>query len=126
MAGDRSRRFSAGPTLQRGMETAMTETRQLPEDSQNGSPNQNMASNSATSAAGHLALVPTWLPLGFSHDYNSAGSGGDGMSVGTIASEATGVFVPSNTAIAGPHAHVDAFQGNDALMNQHVTEMAGI
>lgn len=104
----------------------MTETRLLPEDSPSPNANQNTISNSATSAAGHLALVPTWLPLDVAPGYNSAGSGGDGMSIGTIGSNASAVFVPSNTAMAGPHSSADAHQGNDAFINQHVTEMAGM
>jgi hypothetical protein len=34
--------------------------------------------------------------------------------------------MPSNAAIAGPFSAADAHQGNDALINQHATEMAGI
>ncbi|KAA0697341.1 hypothetical protein DTW90_20655 [Neorhizobium sp. P12A] len=103
----------------------MTEIRSLLEDLPKVGADQNLASNSA---AGHLALVPTWLPLDVASSpaYNSAGSGGDGISDGLISSNASAVFMPSNAAIAGPHSGADAFQGNDALINQHPTEMAGI
>ena len=103
----------------------MTDTRPLLEDLPKTGTDQNLTSNSA---AGHLALVPTWLPLDVASgpNYNSAGSGGDGISEGVIDSNALAVFVPSNAAIAGPHSSADAFQGNDALVNQHPTEMAGI
>ncbi|MBB3285290.1 MULTISPECIES: hypothetical protein [unclassified Rhizobium] len=103
----------------------MTEVRPLSEDLPKTGTDQNLAPNSA---AGHLALVPTWLPLDVASgpSYNSAGSGGDGISVGVIDSNALAVFMPSNAAIAGPHSAADAFQGNDALINQHPTEMAGI
>ncbi|WP_349959152.1 hypothetical protein [Rhizobium sp. ZPR3] len=103
----------------------MTEIRPLSEDLPKTGTDQNPTSNSA---AGHLALVPTWLPLDVASgpSYNSAGSGGDGISEGVINSNALAVFVPSNAAIAGPHSAADAFQGNDALINQHPTEMAGI
>jgi hypothetical protein len=106
------------------METVMTEIRPL-EDSPKTSADQNLVSNLA---AGHLALVPTWLPLDVASgpSYNSAGSGGDGISEGVIASNPLAVFMPSNAAIAGPHSAADAFQCNDALINQHATEMAGI
>jgi len=107
------------------METVMTETRPLSEDLPKSGSDQNLAPNVA---AGHLALVPTWLPLDVasSPGYSSAGSGGDGISDGVISSNALAVFMPSNAAIAGPHSSADAFQGNDALINQHPTEMAGI
>ena len=103
----------------------MTEIRPLSEDLPKAGADQNLTSNLA---AGHLALVPTWLPLDVSSgpNYNSAGSGGDGISDGVIDSNALAVFVPSNAAITGPHSSADAFQGNDALINQHPTEMAGI
>ncbi|OEC96064.1 MULTISPECIES: hypothetical protein [unclassified Rhizobium] len=103
----------------------MTETRPLLEDLAKTGTDQNLIANSA---AGHLALVPTWLPLDVASapNYNSAGSGGDGISEGVIDSNALAVFVPSNAAIAGPHSSADAFQGNDALVNQHPTEVAGI
>ncbi len=103
----------------------MTETRPLLEDPPKAGTDQHLASNVA---AGHLALVPTWLPLDVASgpSYNSAGSGGDGISEGVISSNALAVFMPSNAAIAGPHSAADAFQGNDALINQHPTEMAGI
>lgn len=83
---------------------------------------------SLTTAAGHLALVPTWLPFGVASGTtdNSAGSGGMGLSVGVISSDASAVFVPSNTAIAGPGAGSNADQFNNALINQHVVEMAGM
>ncbi|NLS17460.1 hypothetical protein HGP16_12925 [Rhizobium sp. P40RR-XXII] len=103
----------------------MTEIRTLLEDLPKAGTDQTPVSNSA---AGHLALVPTWLPLDVASgpSYNSAGSGGDGISEGVIDSNALAVFMPSNAAIAGPHSGADAFQGNDALINQHPTEMAGI
>ncbi|MGO4565653.1 hypothetical protein AB4Z52_11430 [Rhizobium sp. 2YAF20] len=103
----------------------MTETRPLSEDAPSASVNQNLLSGSA---AGHLALVPTWLPLDVVPDagYNSAGSGGDGVAYGLISSTPTAVFMPSNAAMAGPYSEADAHQGNDALINQHATEMAGI
>ncbi|MFS8047623.1 hypothetical protein [Rhizobium sp. BR 314] len=103
----------------------MTEIRPLSEDLPKTGTDQNLTSSLA---AGHLALVPTWLPLDVTSgpSYNSAGSGGDGISDGVINSNALAAFVPSNTAIAGPHSGADAFQGNDALVNQHPTEMAGI
>jgi len=99
---------------------AMAETRLLSEEA----PNAN--SNQSTVAGGHLALVPTWLPLDIAPAQNSAGSGGDGTSLGTIGSNTLAMFTPSNAAIAGSHTDADAHQGNTALMNQHVTEMAGI
>ena len=103
----------------------MTESRPVPEDAPNASANQNLLSGSS---AGHLALVPTWLPLNIASgaNYNSAGSGGDGIAVGVISSNPMAVFMPSNAAIAGPHSAADAHQGNDALINQHATEMAGM
>ncbi|MBY2935023.1 hypothetical protein [Rhizobium leguminosarum] len=103
----------------------MAETRSLVEDLPKAGTDQHLASNVA---AGHLALVPTWLPLDVASgpSSNSAGSGGDGISEGVISSNALAVFMPSNAAIAGPHSGADAFQGNDALINQHPTEMAGI
>lgn len=103
----------------------MTETRSLSEDAPNGNVNQNVLSGSV---AGHLALVPTWLPLDVVPDtaHNSAGSGGDGISIGTISSSPTAIFMPSNAAIAGPYASAEAHQGNDALLNQHANEMAGM
>lgn len=103
----------------------MAETRSLSEDLPKAGTDQNLAPNVA---AGHLALVPTWLPLEVASNpsYNSAGSGGDGISEGVISSNALAVFMPSNAAMAGPHSGADAFQGNDALINQHPTEMAGI
>jgi hypothetical protein len=102
----------------------MTGIRPLEDLPKTGS-DENFASNPA---AAHLALVPVWLPLdgSFRSNDNSAGSGGDGVSNGMIASNALAVFTPSNTAIAGPHSDVNAVQGNDALINQHPTEMAGI
>lgn len=80
------------------------------------------------STAGHLALVPTWLPFDMASGAtgNSAGNGGMGLSVGVISSDASAIFVPSNTAIAGPGAEVGADQFNNALINQHVVEMAGM
>ncbi|TCL64639.1 hypothetical protein [Rhizobium sp. BK251] len=103
----------------------MAENRPLSEEAPSASSSQNLLSSSN---AGHLALVPTWLPLEFAQDssHNSAGSGGDGMSIGTIGSNTLAVFVPSNAAIAGPHSSADAYQGNDALINQHAVEMAGM
>ncbi|MFK0161716.1 hypothetical protein [Rhizobium sp. NPDC090279] len=103
----------------------MPEIRPLLEDLPKAGTDQNPTSNLA---AGHLALVPTWLPLDVASgpNYNSAGSGGDGISEGVIDSNALAVFMPSNAAITGPHSSADAFQGNDALINQHPTEMAGI
>lgn len=103
----------------------MTEIRPLLEDLPKAGTDQNLASNLA---AAHLALVPTWLPLDVASgpSYNSAGSGGDGISEGVIGSNASAIFMPSNAAIAGPHSGADAFQGNDALINQHPTEIAGI
>ncbi|MEI2298459.1 hypothetical protein [Ensifer sp. MJa1] len=98
----------------------MAETRLLSEEA----PNAN--SSQSTIAGGHLALVPTWLPLDIGPEQNSAGSGGDGTSIGTIGSNTLAMFMPSNAAIAGPHSDVNAQQGNNALINQHVTEMAGI
>lgn len=98
----------------------MAETRLLSEEA----PNAN--SNQSTVAGGHLALVPTWLPLDIASTQNSAGSGGNGTSIGTIGSNTLAMFMPSNAAIAGPHTDVNAHQGNNALINQHVTEMAGI
>lgn len=103
----------------------MAETRPLQEDLPKAGTDQHLVSNLA---AGHLALVPTWLPLDVASGpgYNSAGSGGDGISEGVISANALAVFMPSNAAIAGPHSAADAFQGNDAFINQHSTEMAGI
>lgn len=103
----------------------MTETRPLSEEAPNTNTNQNTV---ATAASGHLALVPTWLPLELvpDPDGNSAGSGGDGTSIGTLSSNTLAVFMPSNAAITGPHSAADAQQGNNALINQHATEMAGM
>ncbi|MBP1874391.1 hypothetical protein LPJGGPFB_06309 [Ensifer adhaerens] len=103
----------------------MTETRPLSETAPNANTNQITV---ASAAAGHLALVPTWLPLELvpDPDHNSAGSGGNGTSIGTLDSNTLAVFMPSNAAITGPHSAADAQQGNDALINQHVTEMAGM
>jgi hypothetical protein len=103
----------------------MTETRPISADALNTSANQSVIPGSP---AGHLALVPTWLPLDVapSPNYSSAGSGGDGFSMGIISSTPLAVFTPSNAAIAGPHSSADAQQGNNALMNQHSTEMAGL
>jgi hypothetical protein len=81
----------------------------------------------STIAAGHLALVPTWLPLDIADaGHNAAGNGGNGTSLGTISSNTLAVFMPSNAAIAGPQTNADAEQGNNALINQHATEMAGL
>jgi hypothetical protein len=104
---------------------AMTETRPLGEDAPNASANQNAISGSA---AGHLALMPTWLPLDMapSAGQNAAGSGGDGFAMGVISSTPQAFFMPSNAAMAGPYSSAEALQGNDALMNQHVTEIAGM
>jgi hypothetical protein len=77
----------------------MTEPRQNTEDALNTSASQNTLSGPA---AGHLALVPTWMPLDVTPAANSAGSGGDGISVGVISSQPTAIFVPSNLAISGP------------------------
>jgi|AraplaDrversion2_2_1032049.scaffolds.fasta_scaffold00008_182 hypothetical protein len=103
----------------------MTETRLTGEDAPNASVGQNVISGSG---AGHLALVPTWLPLDVAPaaNVNSAGSGGDGIATGLISSNPLAIFVPSNAALAGPHSTVNAYQGNDAFMNQHVTELSGI
>jgi hypothetical protein len=103
----------------------MTETRLTGEDAPNTSVGQNVISGSS---AGHLALVPTWLPLDIAPDanVNSAGSGGDGIATGLISSNPLAIFVPSNAVTAGPHSTANAYQGNDALINQHVTEMAGL
>ncbi|MDE1996629.1 MAG: hypothetical protein KGI75_29290 [Rhizobiaceae bacterium] len=101
----------------------MTETRLIGEDTANTNANQNTLSGAN---AAHLALVPTWLPLDVASNGNSAGSGGDGIAMGLISSTPTAVFVPTNSAYAGAHSTVDANQGNDALINQHSTEMAGI
>ncbi len=77
------------------------------------------------SASGHLALVPTWLPLEVVPG-SSAGSGGDGIAIGVISSTPMAIFTPSNAAIAGPHSSAEANQGNLGLMYQHSTEMAGL
>src|SRR5262245_57598299 len=110
----------------------MTETRPIGEDAPGANAMQTGANASqnvtSTSVTGHLALVPTWMPLDIVSDtgHTSAGSGGDGMSVGVISSTPFAAFMPSNAAIAGPYSNVVAHQGNDAWMNQHVTEMAGV
>ncbi len=101
----------------------MAEPRQNMEEPLNVSGSQSVLSSSA---AGHLALVPTWLPLGNAPSANSAGSGGDGVSIGVISSQPTAIFVPSNMAIAGSYASATADQTNGALINQHATEMAGL
>lgn len=100
----------------------MAESRLLSEDAQDTNTNQGAI------ATGHLALVPTWLPLDIAANagYNAAGNGGDGTSVGTISSNTLAVFMPSNSAIAGPQTDADAQQGNNALINQDSTEMAGL
>jgi hypothetical protein len=103
----------------------MTEVRSTSEEAPSGV-SQNPISGSAS---GHLALVPTWLPLDVAPgppNYNSAGSGGDGIAMGVISSTPLAVFMPSNAAIAGPHSAADAQQGNNALINQHSTEMGGM
>ncbi len=101
----------------------MTEPRQNTQEALNTSSSQNALSSSA---AGHLALVPTWLPLDVTPSANSAGNGGDGISMGAISSQPSAVFVPSNTAMTGPHSTAVADQANDALFNQHAVEMAGM
>ncbi|ODR90415.1 hypothetical protein [Sinorhizobium alkalisoli] len=100
----------------------MADSRPLSDDA----PNTNTDQSSV--AAGHLALVPTWLPLDFAGDsgQNAAGNGGDGTSFGIIGSNTLAMFVPSNMAIAGPQSNASAEQGNNALIYQHATEMAGI
>lgn len=100
----------------------MTETRPTFEDT-SASSSEILTSGSS---AAHLALVPTWLPLDVAPDYNSAGSGGDGVAIGMFSSTPTAVFMPSNAAIAGPYSTVDAQQGNTALLNQHATEIGGL
>lgn len=86
------------------------------------------SADQSTVAAGHLALVPTWLPVDIAGNsgQNAAGNGGDGTSFGTISSNTLALFTPSNMAIAGPQTNVSAEQGNNALINQHATEMAGL
>lgn len=101
----------------------MTEPRQNAEEALNSNAGQNVLSSSA---AGHLALVPTWMPLDITPAGNSAGSGGDGVSTGVISSQPTAIFMPSNLAIAGPYSTASADQGNGVLVNQHSTEMAGL
>ncbi|MEF0942529.1 hypothetical protein [Rhizobium sp. BR 362] len=103
----------------------MTETRLTGEDVPNASSGQNVLSGAG---AGHLALVPTWMPLDLApnSNINSAGSGGDGIATGLISSNPLAIFTPSNAAIAGPQSTAYATQGNDAFINQHSTEMAGI
>ncbi|CAN7194172.1 hypothetical protein LJR231_000463 [Phyllobacterium sp. LjRoot231] len=101
----------------------MPETRPVTEEA----PNTNVSQTAiAGSAAGHLALVPTWLPFDVAGPSYSAGSGGDGIAMGVISSTPLAVFTPSNAAIAGPNSAVEAHQGNDALINQHSTEIAGM
>jgi hypothetical protein len=82
------------------METVMAETRSLLEDLPKAGTDQLLASNVA---AGHLALVPTWLPLDVASrpSHNSAGSCGDGISEGVISSNALAVFMTSNAAKIG-------------------------
>ena len=102
----------------------MADNRPVAEEALSSSSSQSMIPGSAS---GHLALVPTWLPLEvLPTSYSSAGSGGDGIAIGVISSNPLAVFTPSNVAISGPHASAEANQGNNALMNQHSTEMAGI
>ena len=57
----------------------MTEVRPLSEDLPKTGTDQNLAPNSA---AGHLALVPTWLPFDVASvaSDKSGGSGGEGRS----------------------------------------------
>jgi len=102
--------------------TMMADNRPIAEGVFNTSTSQNAIPGSAS---GHLALVPTWLPLEVMPS-SSAGSGGDGIAIGVISSTPMAIFAPSNAAIAGPHAVVDAQQGNNSLMYQHSTEMAGM
>lgn len=101
----------------------MTGPRQNTEDMNNTGASQNTLSGTA---AAHLALVPTWMPLDVTPGINSAGSGGDGISMGVISSQPSTIFVPSNAAVSGPYSTASADQGNGALVNQHSTEMAGL
>ena len=102
----------------------MPETRPMSEEVPNPNVSQSAISGSAS---GHLALVPTWLPFDVAGGPSySAGAGGDGIAMGVISSTPLAVFTPSNTAIAGPNSAVEAHQGNDALINQHSTEIAGM
>jgi hypothetical protein len=101
----------------------MADPRQNAYDAASTSTSQNAAPGTS---AGHLALVPTWLPLDVAPAANSAGSGGDGVSIGVISSQPTTIFTPSNEAVAGPFATATADQINGALVNQHAVEMAGM
>src|SRR6185312_4017420 len=106
------------------------------------SPSDDLSTSNASQSGGsgvgegHLALVPTWLPFGlpadptgsllFGEGHNSAGSGGDGVSIGVISATPVAVFSPSNAALSLSGSSAEAQQTNDALVNQHAVEMAGM
>lgn len=113
-------------------EPAMAVTRSAPDNMSL----LNASQSGVSGGEGHLALVPTWLPFGLPADptgslllgtgQNSAGSGGDGVSIGVISARPTAVFSPSNAALSLAGASADAEQTNQALVNQHSAEMAGV
>jgi hypothetical protein len=57
---------------------------------------------------------------------NSAGNGGKGYFVGSLADNSFTSFDPSNMAEAGPHATADARQTNIAYFGQAATQIAGV
>jgi hypothetical protein len=57
---------------------------------------------------------------------NSAGNGGNGHFVGSLADNSFTSFDPSNTAVAGIHATVNAHQTNVAYFGQAATQIAGV
>jgi hypothetical protein len=56
----------------------------------------------------------------------SAGLGGDGVFMGTLADIDVAVYAPINIAVAGYHATADAHQVNDVAMDQSTLQIAGL
>lgn len=109
----------------------MSTTRSLTADQAVSSQNQ---AGSASTPSAHLALMPTWLPTGQSPVSDGSGAsstadqgspdGGDGLSVGTIRSAPSAVFVPDNMALSFGDT-TGAYQANHALVDQRSAEIAG-
>ena len=57
---------------------------------------------------------------------NSAGTGGDGYSIGSSADIDVVVYAPVNIAVAGYHSTADAHQSNIATIDQSASHVAGI